>query len=177
MLEVFSPPQQRSLVISIVSSPPRAPLKVCLDYLSDLRNQVLTISAGAIANGTLFGTDVPAIVQKFASAIQPTSTPTSIPDALAKASKAWGITSASQTPGTSQNLLANVGQLLLQGFSNADIQNLKQGFVSLLCLLIQFISNISPGQRCPNKQQPSTSSLKLLHQSTNRQRQVHRFRI
>jgi hypothetical protein len=38
--------------------------------------------AGVIENGTLLGTDTPAIVQKLFQPVQPTSVPTSIPNVM-----------------------------------------------------------------------------------------------
>lgn len=70
------------------------------EIISDLGN--VLDSAGvvteAIANGTILGTNVPAVVQKLFQAVQPTATPTSIQQAMTQAAGAFGITSANQSP-------------------------------------------------------------------------------
>lgn len=81
----------------------------------------------AIANGTILGTDTPALVQKLYQAVQPTSTPTSIQDAISKAAKAKGVNSASATPDPEQDILQNVVTLLLEGFTTSDIKALAAG--------------------------------------------------
>ena len=84
----------------------------------------------AIANGTILGTDTPALVQKLYQAVQPTSTPTSIQDAISKAAKAKGLKSASATPAPEQDILQNVVTLLLEGFTTSDIKAVAAGAVS-----------------------------------------------
>ena len=85
----------------------------------------------AIANGTISGTDVPVLVQKLFQAVQPTTTPTSIPRATSLAAKAWGVSSPQQSPVvTSDNFLANVLTLVLDGFTTSDVTAVAQGLVS-----------------------------------------------
>ncbi|CZR64861.1 related to lipase B precursor [Phialocephala subalpina] len=81
----------------------------------------------AIANGTLLGTDTPAVVQKLFQAVQPTSTPTSIQDAMTKAAGAFGVSNANSAPAPEQNILENVLTLVLEGFTSSDIQAVLSG--------------------------------------------------
>jgi hypothetical protein len=98
----------------------------------------LTISTGAIADGTILGTDVPAVAQALFKATKPTATPTVLLDAVNLEAKAWGATDPKQAPPTSENILANVLGLLLNGVNNADITSVANGFVSNI-LMILFI--------------------------------------
>lgn len=84
----------------------------------------------ALANGTVLGTDVPAVVQKLFQAVHPTATPTSIPDALNKAAAAWGIKNANSAPPPVENILENVLQLVLDGFTSSDVKAVAAGAVS-----------------------------------------------
>ena len=90
----------------------------------------------AIANGTLLGTDTPAVVQKLFQAVKPTATPTSIPQALSLAAGAFGVSDASKAPAPEQDILSNVLTLVLDGFTSSDLNALIQGTVSsqLPCL-------------------------------------------
>jgi hypothetical protein len=83
----------------------------------------------AIANGTLLGTDTPTVVQKLFQAVTPTSTPTSVQDAMKKAAAAFGVTSPSQSPAPEQNILANVLTLIQDGFTSSDIVAVASGAV------------------------------------------------
>lgn len=83
----------------------------------------------AIANGTLLGTDTPAVVQKLFQAVKPTSTPTSIQDAITKAANAFGVTNANSAPAPEQNILENVLTLVLEGFTSSDLQAVIAGAV------------------------------------------------
>lgn len=87
------------------------------------------MSKEAIANGTILGTDVPAVVQKLFQAVKPTATPTSVEDAISKAAAAWGINNAAATPAPSKNILQNVLTLVLEGFTSSDIQVVAAGAV------------------------------------------------
>ncbi|KAJ8060454.1 hypothetical protein OCU04_010779 [Sclerotinia nivalis] len=97
--------------------------------LSDVAN-VLTAAdavAKAIGNGTVFGTDVPVLVKKLFSAVQPTATPTSIPQAQELAAGVWGVTNPSASPTAPANIIANVLELVLDGFTSSDLQALLSG--------------------------------------------------
>ncbi|EDN92679.1 hypothetical protein SS1G_08542 [Sclerotinia sclerotiorum 1980 UF-70] len=97
--------------------------------LSDVTN-VLTAAdevANAIANGTVFGTDVPVLVKKLFSAVQPTATPTSISQAQELAAGVWGVTNPSASPTAPANIIANVLELVLDGFTSSDLQALSSG--------------------------------------------------
>jgi hypothetical protein len=83
----------------------------------------------AIANGTILGTDVPAVVQKLFQAVKPTATPTSTQQAINQAAAAFGITSANQAPPPEQDILANALTLVLDGFTSSDLQAVIQGLV------------------------------------------------
>ncbi|KAF4637733.1 hypothetical protein G7Y89_g334 [Cudoniella acicularis] len=76
----------------------------------------------AIANGTILTTDVPVIVQKLLQTIQPTQTPTSIPQATSLAAAALGLSSTSNSAPAPTDVLENVLTLILDGFTNSDIQ-------------------------------------------------------
>lgn len=86
----------------------------------------------AIANGTLLGTDTPAVVQKLFQAVIPTSTPTSVQDAMNKVAAAFGVTSPSQSPAPEQNILADALTLIQDGFTSSDIQAVAAGAVCCL---------------------------------------------
>ncbi|KAK2624527.1 hypothetical protein QTJ16_006477 [Diplocarpon rosae] len=81
----------------------------------------------ALANGTLHGTDVPAVVQKLFHAVQPTATPTSVGDAMSRAADIWGVKSASAAPAPAPNILTNALSLLLEGFTSSDIRAVAAG--------------------------------------------------
>ncbi|KAH8795322.1 hypothetical protein BGZ57DRAFT_809880 [Hyaloscypha finlandica] len=102
------------------------------DIISDLGN--VLDSAGvvteAIANGTILGTDVPAVVQKLFQAVQPTATPTSPQQAITQAAGAFGITSANQSPPPEQDILSNALTLVLDGFTSSDLQAVIQGITA-----------------------------------------------
>ncbi|KAE9371124.1 alpha/beta-hydrolase [Stipitochalara longipes BDJ] len=108
--------------------------------ISDLGDALdaASVVTQAIANGTILGTDVPAVVQKLFQAVKPTSTPTSVQQAISEANSAFGITSASQAPPPEQDILQNVVTLLLDGFTSSDLQAVIQGLVA------QSSNNINP---------------------------------
>ncbi|KAF8858496.1 alpha/beta-hydrolase [Acephala macrosclerotiorum] len=85
------------------------------------------VDSTAIANGTLLGTDTPAVVQKLFQAVKPTSTPTSIQDVMTKAANAFGVTNANSAPAPEQNILDNVLTLVLEGFTSSDLQAVIAG--------------------------------------------------
>jgi hypothetical protein len=90
----------------------------------------LTLSIEAIADGTILGTDVPAVAQKLFQAVQPTSRPTSIADAIQKAAKANGITDPNATqPPPQQNIIENALSLILNGFTTTDVAAIAAGGV------------------------------------------------
>lgn len=87
----------------------------------------------AISNGTVLGTDVPAIVQKLFQATKPTATPSSYQDIMTRAASSWGINSLSNIPSTqpipNQNVLENIGSLILNGITSDPLQALISGIV------------------------------------------------
>jgi hypothetical protein len=96
-------------------------LAVSFSYSSTICSRADKFSE-AIANGTILGTDVPAVVQKLFQAVEPTSTPTSIPDAMTKAASAFGISGTPAVPPPKQSILENVLTLVLDGFTSSDIE-------------------------------------------------------
>jgi hypothetical protein len=105
-----------------------------------------------LANGTITGTQVPAVVQKPFQAVQPTSTPTSIPGAIAKAASAFGIPSgSSSTPPaqTEEDILGNILTLVLDGFTSSDLVALTQGAVCRFSLNKPHVSLPTDPRRFP----------------------------
>lgn len=78
----------------------------------------------------MLGTDVPVLVKKLFGAVQPTSAPTSIPQALIGAAKVWGISNPSTTPTPPANIVANALELVLGGFTSSDLKAVISGAVS-----------------------------------------------
>jgi hypothetical protein len=94
---------------------------------------MLIIGLAAIADGTILGTDVPAVVQKLFKAAKPTASPTTLAKAVALEPQLWNATNPNQAPPTTQNILQNALGLMLNGVNNADITSLINGLVSLSC--------------------------------------------
>jgi hypothetical protein len=95
------------------------------------------MSTEAIANGTLLGTNVPAVVQKLFQAVKPTATPTSIPQALTAAAGAFGVSGTPQAPALESDILSNVLTLVLDGSTSSDLNSLIQGTVSFQLFVFQ----------------------------------------
>ncbi|KAB8297917.1 hypothetical protein EYC80_001700 [Monilinia laxa] len=128
----FPKPQPKTGLASAVANP-----GVNIGSLSSAIPAILTDTANvltaadaierAIANGTLFGTDVPVLVKKLFSAAKPTATPTSIAQAQEWAAGVWGISDPSASPTPSANVIANALQLILDGFTSSDLQAVLSG--------------------------------------------------
>jgi hypothetical protein len=66
------------------------------------------------------------VVQKLFQVVKPTTSPTSIPDAMSLAAQAFGVNTPyghtpSQSPAPEQDILSNVLTLILNGFTSPDI--------------------------------------------------------
>jgi hypothetical protein len=68
-------------------------------------------------------------VQKLFQAVQPTATPTSIPQAISLAAAAFGANSTDEAPAVGQDILTNVLTLVLDGFTTSDISAVANGAV------------------------------------------------
>lgn len=79
----------------------------------------------AIANGTITGTNVPAVVQKLFLAATPTATPTSVAQCTAAAAKRLGLRNGQAA--ASQNILPNALGLILDGFTSSDLKAVIAG--------------------------------------------------
>ncbi|ESZ95379.1 hypothetical protein SBOR_4235 [Sclerotinia borealis F-4128] len=97
-----------------------------LTDLADVLTAADTVEQ-AIANGTVFGTDVPVLVKKLFSAVKPTATPTSIPQAQKWAAGVWGVSDPSASPTPPANIIANALELVLDGFTSSDLQAVASG--------------------------------------------------
>ncbi|KAA8570918.1 hypothetical protein EYC84_000299 [Monilinia fructicola] len=81
----------------------------------------------AIANGTLFGTDVPILGKKLFLAAQPTATPTCIAQAQEWVAGVWGVSDPAASPTPSANIIVNALELILDGFTSSDLQAVASG--------------------------------------------------
>ncbi|PQE17309.1 lipase B precursor protein [Rutstroemia sp. NJR-2017a BVV2] len=97
--------------------------------INDLEDALTSADAveQAIANGTIFGTNVPVLVQKLFSAIQPTGTPTNIEQARSSVAAACGINDPSTSPTPPASILEDAVELVLDGFTSSDIQAVASG--------------------------------------------------
>lgn len=80
----------------------------------------------------MFGTDVPVVVQKLFSAVQPTATPTTYAQAQEWAAGVWGVSDPSASPTPPANILGNALELVLNGFTSNDLRAVASGDVGAL---------------------------------------------
>lgn len=87
-------------------------------------------SKDAVKNGKLSDADARAIVKRLFQVVKPTSSPSSINDALSKAAKSCGITNlAVNPPSLPKSGLEMALTYILNGFTSSDITTITNGGV------------------------------------------------
>lgn len=90
---------------------------------------------GSMSNGTVNGSAIAPLVSQIFLAVEPTSTPTSIPDAQSRVASAFALQEGvsvqdTESAETSEDFFANVLGLLLNGFQPSDFAAVVAGIVS-----------------------------------------------
>ncbi|KAI6247875.1 Lipase B [Erysiphe necator] len=80
--------------------------------------------SGSIANGTITEKDAPSVIQALFMAATPTSTPTSIPDTMARANSAFKMQNTSPSGNSTEpNLMASALDMMMNGLVTPETHN------------------------------------------------------